>query len=102
MDNPIIKIIENQENARKEQAKLQSEWGIYQRNKLVKVLEGAGAIITNNMWDMLLFKINGLRISENGKVCYLSFDKPSKKILELFGRYNRVIIDNFKHITSRV
>jgi len=101
MDNPIIKIIENQEKARKEKAKLQEEWGILQRQRLVDVLERSGATITNNMWDMLLFKINGLRISENGKVCYLSFYKPSKRILTLFSRYNRIIVDNFKYITQQ-
>jgi hypothetical protein len=100
MENIIIKILENKEKAKKEQAKQSEEWGISQRNKLVKVLEKEGATISNNIYDMLLFNINGLRVNDDGKVCYLSFSKPSKKIIGLLARYNETIKDNFNFITK--
>ena len=98
-DNIIIDILEKQEEERREQAKLQ-EWGVGNRNRLVSILESNGATITDCMWDLLLFNINGLRISESGRVCYLSFYKPSKRILELLARYNNVIVENFNRITK--
>ncbi len=73
-----------------------------QRRKLVEVLEGAGANITNHVWDLLLFNINGLRINSDGKVCYISFYKESKKIVELLRRYNSVIVQNFDYITKTI
>ena len=97
--NPIIAILEKQEEERKQRVSLQ-EWGVGNRNRLVSILESEGAVISNNMWDLLLFNINGLRINEAGKVCYLSFYKPSKRILTLLARYNNVIIKNFDEITK--
>jgi len=99
-DNIIIAILEKEEQNQKVIAEQRQEWGVTQRNKLVKVLEEAGATITDHMWDLLLFNINGLRINSEGKVCYLSFYKKSKKIMELLRRYNSVIIENFKDITA--
>ena len=72
-DNIIITMLEKEEQKRKVIAEQRQEWGITQRNKLVKVLEQAGATITDHVWDLLLFNINGLRINSDGKVCYLSF-----------------------------
>lgn len=99
-ENIIIKALKQEEQKRKIIAEQRQEWGMTQRNKLVKVLEEAGATITDHMWDLLLFNINGLRINSDGKVCYLSFYKESKKIMELLRRYNSVIIENFKYITE--
>ena len=100
MDNPIIKILENQEQQRREIAK-QSEWSLTNVRKLTEVLENAGATVSNHLWDLFVFKINGLRINENGQVCYLSFYKPSKRILNIFSRYNDIIVENFNYITQR-
>lgn len=99
-ENIIITILEKEEQKRKAQAEQRQEWGMTQRNKLVKVLEEAGATITDHMWDLLLFNINGLRINSEGKVCYLSFYKESKKLIELLRRYNNIIVENFKYITA--
>jgi hypothetical protein len=99
-DNIIITILEKEEQKRKVITEQRKEWGITQRNKLVKVLEEAGATITDHMWDLLLFNINGLRINSEGKVCYISFYKESKKIMELLRRYNGVVVENFKYITA--
>ena len=99
-DNIIITIIEKEEQKQKIIAEQRQEWGMTQRKKLVKVLEETGATITDHMWDLLLFNINGLRINSEGKVCYLSFYKGSKKIMELLRRYNNVIVENFKYITA--
>lgn len=99
-DNIIITILEKEEQKRKVEAEQRKEWGMTQRNKLVKVLEEAGATITDHMWDLLLFNINGLRINSEGKVCYLSFYKESKKVMELLRRYNSIIVENFKYITA--
>lgn len=99
-DNIIITMIEKEEQKRKAEAEQRQEWGMSQRNRLVKVLENAGATITNHMWDLLLFNINGLRINSDGKICYLSFYKESKKIMELLRRYNSVIVQNFDYITK--
>jgi len=96
MDNIIIKILENQENARKQNVK---SWGTYNRNKLVNVLEKSGEIISNNLFDMLLFNINTLEI-KNGKICYTSYYPPSKKIISLLSKHNDIIIENFEHITK--
>lgn len=78
-DNIIITILEKEEQRRKEEAEQRKEWGISQRNRLVEVLEKEGAIITNHVWDLLLFNINSLRINSEGKIFYLSFYKESKK-----------------------
>ena len=98
-NNVIIEILKREEQKRKLEAENQ-EWGIMQRNRLVEVLEKAGAIITDHLWDLLLFKINGLRINSDGKVCYLSYYKESKKIMELLRRYNNIIVQNFDYITK--
>lgn len=99
-ENIIITLLKQEEQKRKIIAEQRQEWGMTQRNKLVKVLEEAGATITDHMWDLLLFNVNGLRINSEGKVCYLSFYKESKKIMELLRRYNNVIVENFKYITA--
>ena len=99
-DNIIITALEQEEQRQKAIAKQRQEWGMTQRKKLVKVLEEAGATITDHVWDLLLFNINGLRINSEGKICYLSFYKESKKIMELLRRYNDVIVENFKYITA--
>ena len=98
-DNIIIDILKNQEEQRKEQAK-QSEWGLSNVRRMTNILELNGANITSHIWDLLLFNINGLRINEAGRVCYLSFYKPSKRILDLLARYNKVIVEHFDEITN--
>ena len=100
-NNIVITILEKEEQKRKTEANQRQEWGILQRKKLVEILENEGAIITDHMWDLLLFNINGLRINSDGKVCYLSFYKESKKIMELLRRYNSIIVQNFKYITAQ-
>ncbi len=99
-DNIFIIALEKEEQKRKAEAEQRQEWGMSQRNRLVEVLEKAGATITNHMWDLLLFNINGLRINAEGKICYLSFYKESKRIMDLLRRYNSVIIENFNYITK--
>lgn len=98
--NIFITALQNREKQINEMTN-QNEWGIRQRDKLVKVLEEAGAKITDHVYDLLLFNINGLRINEKGQVCYLSFYKESKKVTELLKRYSQVIKDNFNYITSQ-
>lgn len=96
--NIIISILEKQEEARREEA-ARSEWGIKQRNNLVKIIEDNGGTVTNAMYDMLLFNVNGLRVNGSGRVYYLSYQKtPSKKILTLLGRYNKLIKNNLEEI----
>jgi len=96
--NIIISILEKQEETRKEEV-AKSEWGVKQRNNLVKLIEEQGGTVTNAMYDMLLFNIVGLRVNNVGKVCYLSYQKnPSKKILELLARYNEVIKNNLNRV----
>ena len=97
-NNILIDIIEKQEQERKNQPMV--EWGIRQRNNLVKILEQNGINITDNLYDMLLFNINGLRINNDGKVCYLSYYPESKKIMKLLMQNNQLIKDNFKYITA--
>jgi hypothetical protein len=99
-NNIIATILEKEEQKRKAEAQQRQEWGMSQRNRLVEVLEKAGATISNHMWDLLLFNINGLRINAEGKICYLSFYKESKRIMDLLRRYNSVIIENFNYITK--
>lgn len=102
MDNTIVKIFENEYNKRQEEYKNPKEWGLKNVSKLTKILEENGATITNNVWDLLIFNVNGLRINENKKVCYLSFYKPSKKLITLFSRYNDLIIEHFDEITKAI
>ena len=97
-NNIIIDIIEKQEQERKNIP--QVEWGIRQRNNLVKILEQNGINITDNLYDMLLFNINGLRINNNGQICYLSYYPESKKIMKLLRQNNQLIKDNFKFIVT--
>ena len=99
MDNIIIDVLEKQEKERKAQA-MQSEWSLTNVRRLTEVLEKAGATVSSHLWDLFCFNINGLRINQDGKVCYLSFYKPSKRILNIFARYNNVIVENFDYITS--
>lgn len=99
-NNIVIDILQKQEEQRREQAK-QSEWGLSNVRTLTRILEENGANITSHMWDLLLFNINGLRINESGKVCYISFYKPSKRILELLARYNNIIVKHFNEITKQ-
>ena len=99
--NIIISILEKQEEARREEA-ARSEWGMRQRNNLVKIIEDNGGTVTNAMYDMLLFNVAGLRINECGKVCYLSYQKtPSKKILALLSCYNEIIKNNLEEIYKK-
>lgn len=74
-----------------------AEWGMGQRKKLVDLIEKTGEIITNHVWDLLLFNVNGLRINNN-KVCYLSFYKESKRLTSLFARHNKLIVEHFDEI----
>jgi hypothetical protein len=99
MNNLIVKILENKEKERKNNV---VEWGVLNRNRLVKILEKSGASITNNVYDSLLFNINGLRIGQSGKICYLSFYPKNKKIMTLFLRYEKEIKENFNYIVSNV
>lgn len=98
-NNIVIDILQKQEEQRKLQAK-QSEWGLSNVRTMTNILESNGANITSHMWDLLLFNINGLRINEAGRVCYISFYKPSKRILNLLARYNKVIVEHFDEITK--
>lgn len=98
-ENIVIKILEKEETQRNTIAEQRKEWGLLQRGRLVEVLEKDGAKITNNMWDMLLFNINALRIVD-GKICYISFYNESKRISSLLLRHNKAIMDNFKYITK--
>ncbi|MDD4624539.1 MAG: hypothetical protein PHX40_04130 [Bacilli bacterium] len=97
--NIIIDIINKQEQERKSQPIV--EWGIFQRNKLVSVLEQNGVIISDSLYDMLLFNVNGLRINNDGKLCYLSFYPESKKIMKLLRQNNELIKSNFNFITRQ-
>lgn len=98
MNNVFVSAIINEEN-RCNNLRKNSEWGVRERNRLVEVLQNAGANISEWMWDALLFNINALRINKYGQVCYMSYFPPSKKILSLLSRYNQVIVENFKYIT---
>ena len=95
-DNIIVDIFKKQEQERKNQPI--TEWGVLQRSKLVKILETNGVTITDHMWDLLLFNINGLRINAEGKVCYLSYYPESKKIMKLLRQNNELIKNNFNFI----
>ena len=99
-ENIVITIIENEEKQRNAIAEQRKEWGMSQRSRLVKVLEKDGATITDHMWDLLLFNINGLRIVD-GKITYVSFFKESKRILSLFSTHRKAIIDNFDYIVKQ-
>lgn len=100
-DNIIVKFLENQQRQRDLDATQQTEWGLLQRERLVEILEKNGAIITNNMWDALLFKVNGLIINDSGSICYISFDNPSKRIIALLAKHSDLIRNNFNYITGQ-
>ena len=97
--NPLISIIEKQEAERHERA-AQSEWCLTKQRRLVEVIEQDGGTVSNYMWDMILGSVNGLRVNDSGKVCYLSFYPPSKRILSLLAQHNNAIRDNLKKIYS--
>ena len=98
MDNVIVKILEQKEQQLKEEAK-QRSFGLSQLRKLNNIIEQNGGEISNYLWELLLFNINELRLID-GKVCYTSFYKPSKRVLSLFARYNKVIVENFDYIVK--
>lgn len=100
-NNIFAKYDEMQKEKRKVEAAQRTEWGIMQRKKLVNLIEQTGEIISNHVYDLLLFNVNGLRIVD-GKVCYLSFYKPSKKLLSLFARHNKLIIEHIDEIVKSI
>lgn len=97
MDNILLKAIENV-NRRD----FTQEWGAGNRNNLVQVIERNGGTVTNTMWDMLLSHVDGLRINDKGKVCYLSTCKPSKRIMALLAKHNDIIRENITTIYNHV
>lgn len=98
-DNIFAIYDEKQREKLKEEAAQRAEWGMDQRKRLVDLIEKTGEIITDHVWDLLLFNVNGLRIN-NDKVYYISFYKESKKLTSLFARYNKLIIEHFSEIVK--
>lgn len=97
--NPLITIIEKQEAERRERA-AQSEWCLTKQRRLVEVIEQDGGTVSDYMWNLILGNVNGLRVNDSGKVCYLSFYPASKRILSLLAQHNTAIRENLKKIYS--
>jgi hypothetical protein len=96
-DNILVDILSKQEQ------KLPiTEWGITQRRRLVEILEQNNINVSDSLYNMLLTHINGLRINESGKVCYLSYYPESKKIMTLLQQNSNIIKKNFNYITRIV
>ena len=97
--NLIITILEKQ-NREREQRAAQSEWNLNRHRRLVDTIEKDGGQVSDYMYGYLYSSINGLRVNENGKVCYLSFYPPSKRVLSILTRHNDAIRGNLHYITS--
>lgn len=91
--NPIIAILEKQNQERIQRA-AQSEWNLNRHRRLVEVIERDGEQVSDYMYEWLYSNIIGLRINESGRVCYLSFYSPSKRILSILARHNDSIREN--------
>lgn len=76
-----------------------TEWSEAHRDRLVSVLKAAGANVTDWMNEALYYRVNGLRISESGRVIYSSYFNESKRVTEMLNRYGKAIKDNFNYIT---
>ena len=96
-NNIIVDILSKQE-----QKQPITEWGITQRRRLVEILEQNNINVSDSLYDMLLTHINGLRISESGKLCYLSYYPESKKVMTLLQRNSGIIKKAFNYITESV
>lgn len=100
MENVIIKTLENQDKERREKM-IRSQWSLNNVRRLTEVLENSGAVVSDFMWNMFVYNIEGLIIVD-GKITYISSVKrPSKRILKMFNIYNDVLIDNFSYITHK-
>ena len=97
--NPIITILEKQDRERKQRA-AQSEWNLNRHRRLVDIIEKDGEQVSDYMYEQLYVRINELRVNENGKVCYLSFYPPSKRVISILTRHNDAIRENLHYITS--
>ena len=95
--NLIITILEKQDRERQQRA-AQSEWNLNRHRRLVDTIEKDGGQVSDYMYGQLYFNINGLRVNENGKVCYLSFYPPSKRVLSILARHNDAIRENLRYI----
>lgn len=93
MESLIITIIDNERKRVMKESK-QREWGLTQMHRLLKLVNDE---MSSAMWDLLLFKINTLYV-KNGKVCYSSFDKPSKKVIAFLEKHNDTIIKNWDEL----
>ena len=97
----IIKILENQQKARDQQAE-QKKFSLSQLSRLNKLVESENGYISSALWDLLLFNVNDLYINENRNVCYKSFHKASKRVLKFLNQYNKLIINNFNYIMTGI
>lgn len=100
--NIFAQAIKKQDDQLKTQAEQRKEWGLLQVSRLTDVIEADGGNVSDYMWNMFLFNINGLRINSDGKVCYLSFYKPSKRILSMLSKHNNAIVERFNYITKGI
>lgn len=98
MENLVLKILEKKEEKRRSISV--QPWGMSQRTKLVDLLEDNGAYISESVWDLLLFNINELVLTENGNITYKSYYKASKKLIKLFTDYRDLIKENFDYIVK--
>lgn len=97
--NPIITILERQDRERAQRA-AQSEWNLNRHRRLVDIIEKDGEQVSDYMYEWLYSSINGLRVSESGKVGYVSFYPPSKRVLSILARHNDAIRENLHYIMS--
>lgn len=95
----IAKILENQNKIRDQQAELKI-FGLSQLTRLNRLIEVENGYITSTLWDLLLFNVNDLYINDNRNVCYKSFYKASKRIINFLQQYNNLIINNFDYIMT--
>lgn len=98
MENLVLKILEKEEEKRNNTPV--QPWGMSQRTKLVNLLENNGAYISESVWDLLLFNVNELILTENGNIDYKSYYKASKKLIKLFTDYKDIIKENFDYIIA--
>jgi hypothetical protein len=80
--------------------KKEQEWGVQQRDNLVKLIELNGGNITEHVKDLLLYKINGLRVNDEGKLYYLSDYKECDRVSRVIKRYRKLIQENLDVIYS--
>lgn len=102
MENMFITALENE---RKRVEAMQGNWGMSERNRLVKVLEENDIHVTDYEFDLLLANIKDLYLND-GNLSLVwrknanGIDAVSKKVLKILRSNLEIIKSNYNNIMN--